>query len=682
MSTNPAPTVLQRLRRALGHSESAATDAQLLTRFLARRDHEAFELLVWRHERLVLSACRRILGDLHDAEDAFQATFLTLVRKAATIGRGQALASWLYRVACRIALRARAGLAVRAGRERQGTDLAGLTAADDAARERRELGPVLDEEIGRLPEKYRAAVVLCYLEGRTYGEAARVLGCPVGTVSTRLTHARELLRARLTRRGVGLGAGALAAILCECAASAAVPAALVSATVEAAARVAAGQAAAAVVSPRVAALTEGALRAMWITKLKIAATLLLAVGVLGGAVTLSLRAGPAGQEQKPAPRGKQTDEEKLQGKWKAVSFHAEGKEGLPEQVGSLEFTFKGDKVTIRVTITNRFHSEEMSYRLDATKKPKTIDLAGERPGAGIYKFEGERLVVAVAENGGPRPGDFEPGPKRMVVVLERVKSGAGTAPAPKKNEAQLRQEVKADRDRLQGSWVARSIHNEGEEVPAEQVGTVRFTFKADQVTLGSLLESRELPYQLDPAQKPKAIDFRGDDPATGIYQLEGDRLVLAFNPTGQSRPMDFKPGPERTVFVLERVKAPAKTKEEAQLRNEVQALREAYDKLRANYETLREELSRRIKAREESEGRIEGVLKAVDVEKNTLSLTLGKTKLLLANVPMAVRVKFFLGLRECTINDLKPGMEARLQVETNGDRTEVVHIEAGPARKE
>src|SRR5207248_11700303 len=104
MPNTPVPGVLRRLRRALGRADSSATDAQLLERFLARRDEDAFALLGWRHERLVLTACRRILRDAQDAEDAFQATFLTLVRKGGSISRGQALASWLYQVACRIAL--------------------------------------------------------------------------------------------------------------------------------------------------------------------------------------------------------------------------------------------------------------------------------------------------------------------------------------------------------------------------------------------------------------------------------------------------------------------------------------------------------------------------------------------------------------------------------------------------
>src|SRR5262249_37665794 len=160
--------------------------AELLERFVADRDETAFELLVWRHERLVLGVCRRLLRDAHDAEDAFQATFLTLVRRAGSIGRGQALASWLYRVPHRIALRARAAGGRRAARETHGADLAAVPGGDDprGGAERRDLETLLEEEVGRLPEKYRGPVVLCYLEGKTYDEAGRQLGCSRGTVST------------------------------------------------------------------------------------------------------------------------------------------------------------------------------------------------------------------------------------------------------------------------------------------------------------------------------------------------------------------------------------------------------------------------------------------------------------------------------------------------------------------
>jgi RNA polymerase sigma factor (sigma-70 family) len=197
------PTVARRL--ALAQLPGGLTDAQLLERFLKKHDEAAFELLVWRHGPMVLRVCRRILRDAHGAEDAFQATFLTLACKAGSIGKQEAVSSWLYKVAYRVALRAQAGAAKRATHERPMVDCLparGVEPADEAAW--RELGPLLDAEVRRLPEKYRAAFVLCYLEGKTNEEAAKELGCPKGTVLSRLSRARERLRKRLNQRGLAM----------------------------------------------------------------------------------------------------------------------------------------------------------------------------------------------------------------------------------------------------------------------------------------------------------------------------------------------------------------------------------------------------------------------------------------------------------------------------------------------
>jgi RNA polymerase sigma factor (sigma-70 family) len=181
-----------------------ATDGQLLDRFRGG-DDVAFELLVWRHGPMVLSVCRRVLADEHAAEDAFQAVFLALAQKSAAIGHGDAVGAWLYRVAYRTALRARARGARQARRE----------AAAGQARAQRivpepaaglandELRPLLDAEIAHLPAEYRTAFVLCHLEGKTNEEAARELGCPIGTIQSRLSRARARLRARLRKRDLG-----------------------------------------------------------------------------------------------------------------------------------------------------------------------------------------------------------------------------------------------------------------------------------------------------------------------------------------------------------------------------------------------------------------------------------------------------------------------------------------------
>jgi RNA polymerase sigma factor (sigma-70 family) len=298
MAAEPLRHLLTRLRRAADPSgETALSDAELLGRFVARRDEAAFELLVWRHGTMVLNLCRRLLRHEHDAEDAFQATFLVLARKAGSIGKRESCASWLYKVAFRVALAARSALAGRAARERPCPDeLPAAEAADDLAW--RDLRPVLDEEVGRLPEKYRAAFVLCCLQGRTNDEAARELGCPPGTVLSRLSRARERLRRRLLRRGVCLSAALVAAVVTANAQAAPVTADLVAATSKAALGLAAA-------SARAAALTQGVIRAMFLSKLKLAlgavVVVLGLVGLGGSLVGDHLAAAPPSAQEKARP---------------------------------------------------------------------------------------------------------------------------------------------------------------------------------------------------------------------------------------------------------------------------------------------------------------------------------------------------------------------------------------------
>jgi RNA polymerase sigma factor (sigma-70 family) len=213
------------------------TDGQLIERFLTRGDQAAFESLVARHGPMVLGVCRQVLGDLHDAEDAFQATFLVLARSAGQIVKREVLGSWLYGVAYRIAVRARVDAAGRHARERPIAEVVAVGADDD--RDRRELQAVLHEEVNRLPEKYRSPIVLCYLEGQTHEEAAEALCWPVGTVKGRLARARALLQTRLGHRGLAVPATFCVAALSQGTAAGVSPA-LVAVTVETAVRFSAG----------------------------------------------------------------------------------------------------------------------------------------------------------------------------------------------------------------------------------------------------------------------------------------------------------------------------------------------------------------------------------------------------------------------------------------------------------
>lgn len=332
MASGQLRSVINQLRRLIGRDSGCTlTDAQLIEDFVVRRDEASFEVLVWRHGTMVLNLCQRVLRDSHEAEDAFQATFLVFARKAGSIGKSEAVGCWLYKVAYRVALRVRARAARRNGQEEPVAELPGRESMDEV--EWRDLRPVLDEEIDRLPEKYRAPFVLCYLEGQTNEEAAAQLGCPKGTILSRLSRGRERLRARLARRGLALSAAGLGTVLSQSAAAA--PAALVNATVEAAIPFAAGQAAVGLVSASVAALTEGVLQAMFLTKVKFAAAALLTLAVLApgaGLVThMALAERPAAEPRKPAverggERRPAAPEEKLTSfAGKVVALAADGK---------------------------------------------------------------------------------------------------------------------------------------------------------------------------------------------------------------------------------------------------------------------------------------------------------------------------------------------------------------------
>jgi RNA polymerase sigma factor (sigma-70 family) len=281
MAKEPLGNVLHYLRQiASAPASQELTDKELLESFAAGRDETAFALLMQRHGALVWGVCQRVLRQDQDAEDAFQATFFVLARKAGRIRWQADVGNWLYAVALRTALKAKGGATRRNRGERQLQDMPAPEPNCDSAW--LDLRPVLDEELNRLPLKYRAPVVLHYFEGKTYAQAAQALGCPAGTVSTLLAQARHLLRGRLARRGLALTSGLLATILSENAASAMAPAALMDSTLKAAALFAAGQAVtASLISAKAATLTEGVLKAMFLTKLKIGAALVLALGALG-----------------------------------------------------------------------------------------------------------------------------------------------------------------------------------------------------------------------------------------------------------------------------------------------------------------------------------------------------------------------------------------------------------------
>jgi RNA polymerase sigma factor (sigma-70 family) len=286
MATGQLNLVLRHIRKMVGDVPEEGTDQELLERFATSHEEAIFEALMQRHGPMVMGVSQRVLSHEQDAEDVFQATFLVLARKAKSIRKRASLGSWLYGVAYRLALKLKAGAAKRRERERRVAEMMALGTSTGSSWS--DLRPILDEELSRLPERYRAPLILCYLEGKTNVEAGRMLGWPAGSMSKRLARGRELLRARLVQRGLTLSATALATMISEHAQASILPA-LWQSSLKAAVLASAGQTLTGVVSSQVGSLVNGVMHTMFMTKLKVAIGLLLGIGLLAMTGKLALQ---------------------------------------------------------------------------------------------------------------------------------------------------------------------------------------------------------------------------------------------------------------------------------------------------------------------------------------------------------------------------------------------------------
>jgi RNA polymerase sigma factor (sigma-70 family) len=381
--------------RALRDTEalSEAPDAHLLRRFTAAGEEGAFAVLLRRHGPMVLGVARRVLGNACDAEDVFQAAFLVLAKKAGSIRKGDSVASWLYGVAHRLAVRARAQGVRRQARERRAADM--REKADGASRQ--DVQADLDAALGELPESYRAALVLCYLEGKTHAEAARQQGCPLATLRTRVARGRKLLRDRLAARGLTLSAAGLMALLLANTAPAAVPASLIRATLKAALPFAAGKPAAALCSDRVADLVKGGLQTMFLTRTKVVTAGLLLAGLLAGAGALAQFGAHAAAGPKPRPSAPALPATKDGGEV-ACAGRVLGPDGEPAAGASVAWWPRTGDAPLARTVTDR----EGRYRLSPPGRTQP-------PGT----------VVATADGFGPDWAEAPPAGRDLILRLNR-----------------------------------------------------------------------------------------------------------------------------------------------------------------------------------------------------------------------------------------------------------------------
>ena len=401
-------------------SQTEPTDERLLRDYVASQDAGAFAAIMRRHGGMVSGVCRRILGREQDVEDAFQATFLVLVRKAPSLSRPNLLGNWLYGVAYRISSKIRSANIRQRTREAKMVDLPAPDAGDDASW--RDLRPVFDDELRRLPERYRRPIVLFYLEGKSAEEVATALGRPRGTVLSQLARAREQLRIRLSRRNLALSVGVLASLLERTASSeAAVPDRLLDLGMQSLPASGAG------VSTQAQLLAQQALKEMLGARLWAFGSLVsLALrGPLGGLPELwrcprTARGGSPVAVVQPETK---SDLDELQGDWQVVAVE-QGGQVLPKD----QFPVTSLKIRDETIVHEGGPHQllKVRFRLHPEQEPKAMDMESEGYHGdsyhAIYALEGDTLTICRPDDG-TRPAEFtsKPGSNVLIYTAKRTR---------------------------------------------------------------------------------------------------------------------------------------------------------------------------------------------------------------------------------------------------------------------
>jgi len=595
---------LRQLHRIFdGGTVAGLSEGQLLERFISRRDETAFEALVARHGPMVFGVCRRILRDPSDAEDAFQATFLVLVRQAHSIRGRDSLGGWLHRVAYRVAIRASANR-----RKPEHVELDSLSAPETADRD---LIALIHEELDRLPSKYRVPIILCDLENHTHEEAAQALQWPLGTVKGRLSRARNLLKDRLLRRGVGAPALAVGVALGRDARAIVSPV-LLDSTVRAALNVAAGKVLVAGAASAVAVgLAQGVMRTMFWHTMKWTSAALVALSLVGGAGVGTFGQGPGGEgkgavvadepkqvEPFQAPQSDPEPKADEPQTWQA-RFEAWKKalQGTWKMVDSFGGSLEGEALPFRekVVITGEGQIQlaepgeaDLEYGIVAiaSKKGYLSPNFGDKRNQKypcVFSLHGNSLAIVYTLPGGqnPNPTDLLPQQGRFIVWLERERSKPATPEPPPVASPD------ADITKLQGGWILwrSTSHLEGWQF---DVGTVRNPLAGEMGSIffidGQNIRDNQTGNGPAPAVariesnnsrlKPKQIDIRAVDntllPSRGIpvgkaiYVLEDNHFTICYDPVHPDRrPEQFpRDGDDltndtRVVSVYERLTPPA-----------------------------------------------------------------------------------------------------------------------------